>query len=154
KADDDTHIWAEDYDRELTDVFAIQEEIARAITVSLRMPLGLKPGENLVNNRNIDTESYEKYLRAKAIFDSRNTESYAQGESLMSEVVAKNPDYAPALAAQAGLYFLMSGRAANANTSIDEARARVEQVRSKGEAVAQRAIRVDPNLGRAYSMMA
>ena len=54
KADDGTHIWAEDYDRELTDVFAIQEDIARAITASLRMPLGLKPGENLVNNRSID----------------------------------------------------------------------------------------------------
>ena len=44
KADDGTHIWAENYDRELTDVFAIQEDIARAITTSLRMPLGLKPG--------------------------------------------------------------------------------------------------------------
>jgi tetratricopeptide (TPR) repeat protein len=118
------------------------------------MTLGLKPGENLVNNRNIDTESYEKFLRAKAIADSRNIPSYVLAESLLSEVVAKNPDHAPALAQQAGLYFLMSGRVANADTSIDEARARVEQLRSKGEAAARRAMRSDPNLGRAYSMMA
>src|SRR5437588_224329 len=39
KADDGTHIWAEDYDRELTDVFAVQEDIARSITSSLRVPL-------------------------------------------------------------------------------------------------------------------
>src|SRR5258706_6464479 len=51
KADDGTHIWAQDYDRELTDIFAIQVDIARTVTASLRMPLGLKPGENLVNNR-------------------------------------------------------------------------------------------------------
>src|SRR6202158_4998638 len=64
KADDGTHIWAQDYDRELTDIFAIQEDIARTITTSLRMPLGLKPGENLVNNRAITSDDYQQYLRA------------------------------------------------------------------------------------------
>ena len=71
KADDGTHIWAEDYDRELTDIFAIQEDIARAITASLRMPLGLKPGENLVNNRNIDPDLYDQLLRARGLIVSR-----------------------------------------------------------------------------------
>src|SRR6266436_4080298 len=71
KADDGTHIWSENYDRELTDIFAIQEDIARAITASLRMPLGLKPGENLVNNRGIDPESYQQYLRAKPMVHAR-----------------------------------------------------------------------------------
>ena len=51
RADNGLQIWSENYDRDLTDIFAIQEDIARAITTSLRMPLGLKPGENLVNNR-------------------------------------------------------------------------------------------------------
>jgi len=46
-----------------TDVFAIQEDIARAIATSLRMPLGIKPGENLVANRNIDVELYQQFLR-------------------------------------------------------------------------------------------
>ena len=51
-------VWSENYDRDLTDVFAIQEDIARAIAASLRMPLGLKPGENLVNSRSNDPVSY------------------------------------------------------------------------------------------------
>jgi len=67
KADDGRHIWAENYDRQLTDIFATQEDIARAITTSLRMPLGLKPGENLVNNRDIDPDSYQQFLRARAL---------------------------------------------------------------------------------------
>src|SRR5258705_6383700 len=71
KADDGTHVWSEDYDRDLTDIFSVQEDIARAITTSLRMPLGLKPGENLVNNRSIDSESYQQYLRASALILSR-----------------------------------------------------------------------------------
>src|SRR5882672_1710364 len=44
-------VWSENYDRELTDVFAIQEDIAKAIAMSLRMPLGLKPGETLITSR-------------------------------------------------------------------------------------------------------
>ena len=67
KADDGTHIWTENYDRELTDVFAIQEDIATAIAGALRMPLGLAPGERLVSNRTIDPESYQQYLRAKPL---------------------------------------------------------------------------------------
>jgi TolB-like protein len=41
KVYDATHLWSENYDRQLTDIFQIQEEIARAITTSLRTPLGL-----------------------------------------------------------------------------------------------------------------
>ena len=47
KVDDGTHLWTENYDRELTDIFAIQEDIARAIAGALRVPLGLAPGESL-----------------------------------------------------------------------------------------------------------
>jgi hypothetical protein len=80
-ADDGTHIWAEDYDRQLTDIFAIQEDIARAIAASLRMPLGLKPGENLVNNRKIDPASYANYLHGRKLLEGR-------GAAAMPEVVS------------------------------------------------------------------
>src|SRR5205085_8245193 len=73
KADDGTHIWAENYDRDLTDIFAIQEDIARAITISLHMTLGLKPGENLVNNRGIDPAAYTEYLRIRASLEATQT---------------------------------------------------------------------------------
>src|SRR5258706_121723 len=44
EAEDGTHIWTENYDRELTGVFAVQEDIATAIAGALRTPLGLRPG--------------------------------------------------------------------------------------------------------------
>src|SRR5947207_13771557 len=71
QADNGLNVWTDSYDREMTDVFAIQEDIARAIATSLRMPLGLKPGERLVSNRGIDPESYQQYLRAKALVRAR-----------------------------------------------------------------------------------
>jgi TolB-like protein len=67
KSDDGTHLWTESYNRELKGVFAIQEEIATAIASALRVPLGLKEGQTLVSNRMSDTESYQDYLRARAL---------------------------------------------------------------------------------------
>src|SRR6266699_1533412 len=67
QADNGIQVWSENYDRDLTDVFAIQEDIAKSIAASLRMPLGLKADENLVNSRTKNEESYEDYLRARAL---------------------------------------------------------------------------------------
>jgi TolB-like protein/DNA-binding SARP family transcriptional activator len=66
QADNGLHLWADSYDRELTDVFAIQEEIALAIAAALRTPLGLQPEGTLVSNRDIDPESYQQFLSARA----------------------------------------------------------------------------------------
>jgi len=153
KADDGTHLWAEDYDRELTDVFAIQEDIARAITASLHMTLGLKPGENLVNNRNIDAGSYEKYLRAGALIVGRGGEPTIAQEirnsmeavTLMEEVVAKNPSYAPGWALLGGAYSVHLNNNTRAGVAVGEARRFVEELRPKGEAAIQRALQLDPN---------
>ena len=65
KADDGIGLWTDNYDRELTDVFAIQEDIATAIAGALRVPLGLQQGERLVSNRTSDVESYQDYLRGQ-----------------------------------------------------------------------------------------
>ncbi|MEQ1934831.1 MAG: hypothetical protein ABL962_13310, partial [Fimbriimonadaceae bacterium] len=51
RSDDGTHIWTDNYDRELKSVFAIQDEIAKAIAGALQIPLGLKAGETLVASR-------------------------------------------------------------------------------------------------------
>jgi adenylate cyclase len=63
---DGTHFWAENYDRQLTDVFAIQADVATAIAGALRTPLRLKPGERLLSDQTIDPESFEQYLRRRA----------------------------------------------------------------------------------------
>src|SRR5258707_1129792 len=107
KADDGTHVWSEDYDRDLTDIFSVQEDIARAITTSLRMPLGLKPGENLVNNRSIDSESYQQYLRARALLRAR---SIPEAAAILEPLVLRDPGYAPAWALLAQAYSLGTNR--------------------------------------------
>ncbi len=133
------HLWTESYDRELTGVFAIQEEIARAIAGALRMPLGLAAGEQLVSNRSIDPESYQQYLRAKALMLAGGRRNEAL--NIMEALVERNPDYAPAWALLSGIY----GRARSAGRDGLDPRI---------EAAARRAIDLDPNLADGYSALA
>jgi hypothetical protein len=79
QSDNGLNLWSGSYDRDLTDVFAIQEDIAQAIAGALRVPLGLKPGERLLANSAIAPESYEQYLRARTIWRSRNQEGSGGG---------------------------------------------------------------------------
>src|SRR5262249_37515843 len=92
KADDGTNIWSENYDRQLTNIFATQEDIARAIAGSLQIPLGLKQGETLVSNRTADLVSYQEYLRARTLFRARDIPGTI---AILDRSVPRNPTYAP-----------------------------------------------------------
>jgi TolB-like protein/DNA-binding SARP family transcriptional activator len=101
EADNGTNLWTESYEREFTDIFTTQEEIAQAIAAALRMPLGLAPGERLVADSAIDPQSYEQYLRAMAIWRTRNQTGLAENRfagaiAMLEDAVARDPGYAPA----------------------------------------------------------
>ena len=102
-AQDGVNVWVNSYDRELTDVFAIQEDIATAIAGALRIPLGLSPGEHLIANRAIDAASYEQFLRGKAEM-LRGRGAFAKQIATLEPVVTLNPNYAPAWAILAKAY--------------------------------------------------
>ena len=136
KANDGVHVWTETYDRQLTDIFAIQEEIGRAIAGALRMPLGLKPGENLVNNRAIDPDSYGQFLRAKALLRV-GARGAPDAIAILEPLVARSPNYAPAWEELGLSYFFMTLAApAQRATYI-----------AKMEAASDRAVALDPNSG-------
>jgi TolB-like protein len=124
RADDDSHLWAENYDRDLTDVFAIQEEIAKAIAASLRVPLGLAQGETLVRNRTKDEATYEDYLRARALVRARRLEAGTDAIALLEQVVTRDPAYAPAWDLLAQAYDLTPGYylGGRINASVEEVR--------------------------------
>ena len=146
KADDGTHIWAENYDRQLTDVFAIQEDIARAIAGALRMPLGLRPGETLVAYRPADQETYELYLRAKAAVRTR---TYLEALPLMQQVVARDPNFGP------GWVWLARARGiANLNRFVRGEGSKGRPDLEGNETLARRAVALAPNYAGGYAMLA
>jgi TolB-like protein/tetratricopeptide (TPR) repeat protein len=146
-ATDGTHVWTETYDRELTDMFAIQEEIARAIATSLRMPLGIGTGQNLVSGRTIDPESYQQYLRAKALFRLLG-QGRPRAIEVLEPLVARNPDYAPAWGLLASAYGLTPNL--YRNSPFAEMQRVVSDLLPKAEAAAHRAMALDPNLAEGY----
>ena len=107
RAIDGTNLWTESYDRELKGIFVVQEDIATAIAGALQVPLGLKPGQSLISNRTTDTDSYQDYLRARALLLARGNANLTQATTLLERVLAHDPNYAPAWALQANVYDLM-----------------------------------------------
>jgi adenylate cyclase len=148
QADNGVSIWTDSYDREIKNIFATQSDIATAIAGALRLPLGLQQGESLVSNRTIDTESYQQYLRARALFRARSID---QVIAMLEPVVARDPNYAPAWALLAQTYVVSS--AFNTNFwagSVVEARNMVQSALGKAEMAAREAIRLDPRQAGAY----
>ena len=75
QADNGVSLWTDTYDREMKNIFATQSDIAQAIAGALRVPLGLKQGDTLVSQPHQRFESYDQYLRAKALVRARGLEA-------------------------------------------------------------------------------
>jgi serine/threonine-protein kinase len=99
----DVPLWTERFERELDDIFAIQDEISRAIVTKLRLTLGT--GQRRYDT---DVDTYNLYLRARALLIRRGFEDPKAAIGLFEQVVKKDPAFAPAYAGLADAYGLMS----------------------------------------------
>jgi TolB-like protein len=154
RADNGSHIWTENYDRELKSVFAIQDEISQAIAGALQVPLGLKAGETLVTSQAIAPESYQQYLRAKALFRARGygQQPITKAVDLLEQVVAREPTYGPAWALLAMAY-ANAPQEANGyrGGAIEDFRRIADTYHSKAAAAGRRAIELDPRNADVYA---
>jgi adenylate cyclase len=144
RVENGVHVWAESYDRELTGVFAIQEDIAAAIAGALKTPLGLVPGQTLVSLRPKDEETYELFLRGRAAWRSRRLEEAIR---FLEQAVARDPNFAPSWR------FLSQAR------GLDNLNRRFRGEEPKtypesGETLARRVIALAPGSPDGYVMLA
>ena len=145
-------VWTDSYDRELTSVFATQEDIAQAIAGALRVPLGLQPGERLVADQTIDVDSYQQYLRARSLFRNGVPD---EAVAVLEPVVARNPSYAPAWALLSTAYRIVRLRdSVFVSGSVEDARRAVEFGFDKAAMAAQKAIQSDSRNAGAYAALA
>ena len=122
KASDGYHLWSERYDREMTDVFAIQDEISQAIVETLKLKLS---GQPLMNRPTADLEAYNLYLRGRHLSARLNPESVRVAREYFERALARDPKYALAYAGVGYLLFIEAvwGRAAPRATLPDAKRA-------------------------------
>src|SRR5215831_14461366 len=138
---DDSPIWSDKYDRELTDVFAIQDEISRGIVNSLR--LKLKAGQRRYE---ASAEAYDLYLRARALgvlLPNGN-----RIVDLYERAIAKDASFAPAYAALAAVYVYRTGE-----DRVDwTGPSRAEEI-SRMHVVVDKAVQLDPLLAEAQEAL-
>jgi TolB-like protein len=145
---EDRHLWSETYDRELDDIFAIQDEIANAIVAALRGTLGTDKAERAVTVR-ADTDNldaYQRYLKARELFLART--ALDESVRLFEEVVAMDPEFArgwEGLAAASGVLVDWEG----AYPDIDS-----EALASRSLQAAERALALDPTLAMPWAVRA
>ena len=101
KAADGYHLWSESYDRELDDIFAIQDDIARAVTNALSITLGV--GNLGVSTRNI--AAYEAYLAGRSLYNQGGRQEYLQAIEQLEQAVAEDPQFAEAWGMLAITYY-------------------------------------------------
>jgi TolB-like protein/tetratricopeptide (TPR) repeat protein len=145
---EDRHLWSETYDRELDDIFAIQDEIANAIVAALRGTLGVDEAPRVVMVR-ADTENldaYQLYLKARELFITRT--SLDQSVRLSEEVVALDPDFArgwEVLAAASAIIIDWE----DSYPGID-----TDQLFARALEAAERALALDPTLAMPWAVRA
>lgn len=105
----DSHLWAETFDRELTDVFAIQSEVANAIAEALSATLTDREKASLAERPTADAEAYDLYLRGReyAARAARTDEDWANALAMFDRAVTRDPAFAHAHAAAAQLHARM-----------------------------------------------
>ena len=93
---DESQLWSERYDRELRDVFDIQDEIAQAIVEKLKLKLGGKAGQPLVKRYTENPEAHSFYLKGNFHLYRSSSEGIEKGREYLEKAVALEPGYAPA----------------------------------------------------------
>ena len=150
KAETGDHLWTDSYDRQLSGIFAVQEDVAKAIAAALQVPLGLKEGETLVSNRTSDTQSYEDYLRALALYRARNIKEVI---ALLEPMVKRDPTYAPAWALLAQAYNFEPVYILDMTRPVGELRRERDSAYGLAENAARKAIQLDSNYAPGYTAL-
>ena len=112
-AADGFDLWSGRYDRELSDVFAIQDEIARTIVDALQVQLTGEQAEQLAKRATVDPEAYDWYLKGRHHWNNRPI-GIPKAVQYFKEAVAKDPGYALAYTGLADCYGSMGGWESNA----------------------------------------
>jgi TolB-like protein/Tfp pilus assembly protein PilF len=140
----DTHLWGETFDREITDLFTLQCELAERITQALRANLSLREKTNLQTHPTHDILAYELFLRARELFHWAGT-GYSQDKGadalrLIDEAIQRDPRFALAYALASRLHSEVFW------FGYDKSAARLE----KAKAAAEAALKIQPDLGEAH----
>jgi len=144
KAASDTHLWAEAYDRKLTDIFAVESDIAKTIADTLQAKLTGSEQNAIAAQPTENTEAYQLYLRGRYLWNRRTGENLQKALAYFEQAAEKDPHYALAYAGIADSCVLIPIYAAGTP----------QDYLPRARAGAQKAVELDDTLAEAHTSLA
>ncbi len=142
-AQSDAHLWADTYDRKLTDIFAVESEIAKTIADTLQARLTGSEKTEMSKKPTADPEAYEFYLKGRFFWNKRTGIDLRKAIEYFNQAVARDPNYALAYVGLADSYLLLPNYG---STSSQEAL-------PPARAAAKKALALDDSLAEAHASL-
>lgn len=137
-ASDGYHLWSERYDRELKDIFDVQEEITLSIVETLKVKLLGGEKAAMLKRHTVDTEAYELYLRGRFLWNKRTSESIKAAIESFKASAERDPEYALAHVGLADSYSMLEQYSgAPASDVVPLARAAAERALELDDSIAE-----------------
>jgi TolB-like protein/predicted Zn-dependent protease len=108
KAEDGFHLWAKDYDRQLKDIFAVQDDVSNAIVAALKVNLSFSRQHSMVTTAPKNTEAYDLYLRGNFFLHKSDEESLNRALDYFKKSIEKDRSYALSYAGIANAYVYLA----------------------------------------------
>jgi TolB-like protein len=124
---DGYQLWSESYDRDLTDIFAVQEDVARSIVAALRLRLAPARDSALASRPTRDLAAYDLYLKGLFAWNQRTGPALQEAVRYLEQAVARDSTFARAWAALADAYILWYGDFLAGHGRLTEALAQMRQ---------------------------
>jgi len=139
----DAHLWADTYDRKLTDIFAVETDIAKTIAETLQAKLSGSEKTAMAKKPTVNPEAYELYLKGRFFWNKRTGDDLRKSIEYLKQAIGKDPGYARAYAALADSYGLLRfyGGASPAESV------------APAEAAAKKALELDDSLAEAHASL-
>jgi TolB-like protein/Tfp pilus assembly protein PilF len=142
----DAHLWADTYDRKLTDIFAVETEIAKTIAETLQARLTGSEKIAITTKPTENPEAHELYLKGRFFWNRRTAENLAKAADYFQQAIGKDPKYALAYAGLADCHVLLPAYPGLGNTPRNEL--------PKALDAARKAVELDDTLAEAHTSLA
>jgi len=143
KAANEAHLWAEIYDRKLTDIFAVESEIAKTIADTLKAKLTGSEQQVIAARPTENTEAHQLYLKGRFFWNKRTGDDLKKSIDYFQQATAIDPNYAPGYAGVADAYALLPGYTAGVPRDCYP----------KAIAAAKKALELDESLAEAHTTL-
>lgn len=141
---DETHVWADTYERNLGDILKLQSEVSQAVAREIRVKLTPQEKRRLATAREVSPAAYEAYLKGRHLWNKRTEEGMRKSIACYEEAIRQSPEYAMAYAGVADSYVMLACRGM----------VPAKETFRKAKAAARKALDLDFELGEAHGSLA